>query len=179
MRAAHPGGVSARRWVAPLALLWGCAGTAPPPAVDAGLEARCSPQTCAPYGCDESTGHCLTQCRGASDCVTGFLCDRGFCIGSECTVDTADVRCGGFWCVGGLCSTDCTSAVCAQGFYCQGETRRCEARCTSRDDPRCGGFVCDLEVGECEPYCFAGELPCASGFSCDPAMRCVQVPDGG
>lgn len=134
---------------------------------------RTCPALCAPYLCDPA-GHCLTTCGSSDDCTATHSCDRGFCIGMECTPETAAV-CGGYACVLGICSTDCAASPCAEGYYCRGDTHACVLRCTTLEDASCAGYVCDVGSGECESYCLDGELPCATGYVCGADQRCTPA----
>lgn len=169
--------------LAPLAVVVACrdetASREATPVLDAGLARECRGDPCTPYACDTRHGHCFTVCRATEDCERGFVCDRGACIGTDCTPETADRVCGGYACAGGACVRDCTTASCTSGFYCRGDTKACVRRCTRRDDPSCAGYVCDVTVGECEPYCLAGETECAEGYVCTPAMQCIPSTDAG
>jgi hypothetical protein len=113
------------------------------------------------------------MCTSSAECTQSHVCEAGFCVGTECTQDTAAARCGGYACVKGSCAPDCALGPCADGFYCRGDTNTCVRKCTSRGDPTCGGYVCDVAVGECEPYCREGELECAPGYVCNGANECI------
>jgi hypothetical protein len=132
----------------------------------------CSTELCAPYTCDHRFEACFTTCE-SSECIDGHVCEQGVCIGTECTEETAQTRCGAYACVKGECAHDCVAGPCADGFYCRGDTNECVPRCTSIDDPVCSGYLCDLEVGECEPYCLDGELGCATGYVCTDDYECA------
>lgn len=155
--------------------LLACGGETAPPAADGGPEGAraCPNDMCHPYACDARTGRCITVCRRGEDCAPGLVCDRGFCVGTDCTPETAAARCGGYACVGGKCARDCALGPCTSGFYCRGDTGQCVRKCASRGDPVCGGYVCDVASGECEPYCRAGELECAPGYVCTAGLVCV------
>jgi hypothetical protein len=138
-----------------------------------GAPSGCSIELCAPYTCDPTFETCRTTCASSSECTADHVCEAGFCVGTECTEDTAAAACGGYACVKGSCAPDCALGPCAEGFYCRGDTNECVPVCTSRGDPSCGGYVCDLEVGECESYCLDGELACAAGYACNAANECL------
>lgn len=152
----------------------GACGTVPGTGADAGGVPACSAVFCGAYRCDARLGSCRTECGGTQDCVEGFSCEAGFCVGAECTVQTAAERCGAYACVLGRCSRDCAQGPCAPGFYCRGDTNACVARCTAPFDAVCGGYACDVDAGECEPYCLAGELECAPGHACAADGACVR-----
>lgn len=153
------------------------ASTSEPAARDAA--AGCSIELCAPYRCDARFDRCRTTCASSGDCIDGYLCDGGFCVGSECTEHTAASRCGGYACVRGRCAEDCALGPCGDGFYCRGDTNECVRVCVTRDDAVCGGYLCDVEVGECESYCFDGELECAPNFVCSATDQCQPAIDAG
>jgi hypothetical protein len=138
-----------------------------------GAPGGCSIELCAPYTCDLSFGVCRTTCLTSSECVEGHICEGGFCVGTECTEETAAAVCGGYACVKGTCANDCALGPCVEGFYCRGDTNECVRKCTSRGDPACEGYLCDVDVGECESYCLDGELACAAGYACTAANECV------
>jgi len=137
---------------------------------------NCSLALCAPYACDSQWDVCRMTCESSEHCSAGFVCDAGFCIGTECTEENARVTCGPYACVLGRCAASCSSSGCSDGYYCRADTLRCVERCTSREDPRCEGYVCDVSVGECEPYCRDGQLECANGFVCNSEGECAQGP---
>ena len=141
--------------------------------VDAGVDASCPVELCTPYACN-AYGRCLTVCRSTSECAPTFVCDRGFCVGTTCTAETAVARCAGYACVRGNCVRDCALGPCTEGFYCRGDTGQCVKKCTSRDDVVCRGYACDVLSAECEPYCLAGEIECALGYACTTAMTCER-----
>ena len=114
------------------------------------------------------------RCSEDSHCITDFACEAGFCVGSECTATNARDVCGPYACVRGLCAKTCSSAGCADGYYCRADTLLCVPTCTTREDPVCAGYLCDLTVGECEPYCLAGELACAQDYRCNAQSECVR-----
>jgi len=162
-----------------LGVLAGCGAGGPSPSSrepgDGGPEEApgCSVELCAPYTCDSRYGTCRTMCTSTAECTTGHVCEAGFCVGTECTQDTAAARCGGYACVKGKCAPDCALGPCAEGFYCRGDTNTCVRKCTTRGDPSCEGYVCLVEVGECESYCRGGELECAPGYVCNSANACI------
>jgi len=137
----------------------------------------CANGLCAPYTCDEYFGICRTTCASSFECIDGFVCEAGFCIGTECNAENAASVCGAYSCVKGICEHDCEAAPCAPGHYCRGDKNECVPYCTSRADPICDGYLCDTEVGECEPICVDGQLPCAAGYACSSELTCL--PDTG
>lgn len=141
--------------------------------VDAAVDgASCSDDNCRPYVCDSDSGSCFQLCSEATMCAPGYACQGSVCVGTECTEETREARCGPYACIDGVCATDCAVGPCATGYYCRGDTSTCVPRCTHRGDPLCEGYVCDLTVGECESYCAAGELECAAGYRCGAGDLC-------
>ena len=149
----------------------GC-GPAPRPAPDAGGLPACAAEFCGAYRCEPRLGVCLTACGRTEDCVDGFSCEGGFCVGAECTAPSAAAACGPYACVLGRCTRDCSLGPCAAGYYCRGDTGACLPRCSVPFDPMCGGYACDVHAGECEPYCRSGELDCAPGYACSAGSTC-------
>lgn len=133
---------------------------------------ECAPELCAPYSCDPHFDVCRTSCTSSSECTGDHVCDRGRCVGTECTEESAATECGGYACVNGTCARDCALGPCAAGFYCRGDTNACVPECVTREDATCDGYLCDVEVGECEPYCLDGELGCATGYVCNENRTC-------
>lgn len=134
---------------------------------------NCSFELCAPYTCDPRWDACRARCSEDAHCIDGHFCESGSCVGSECTEDTAQEKCGAYACERGVCADDCSQSGCAEGFYCRGDTSECVPRCTTREDAVCEGFVCDLDVNECEPICAPGTIECAEGYTCNAAQVCV------
>lgn len=133
----------------------------------------CANGICEPYTCDPHFGVCRTSCETSAECIDGYVCQGGFCFGTECSEANAPTVCGPYACVQGKCAHDCVAGPCAAGYYCRGDTNECVPRCTSRTDPVCAGYVCDTDVGECEPICVNGQLPCAAGYACLASETCV------
>jgi hypothetical protein len=117
-----------------------------------------TPSPCPPgESCDE--GACtpiVTGCLTADDCLGGFTCAMGVCVGIRPCVDSSD---------------------CAVGELCDGVTRRCTPSGDGRVGDHCAvdaecfeGAVCS--TGSADGYCTAG---CGAGRACQGGATCYLL----
>ncbi len=114
--------------------------------------------SCAPYLCNGDI--CATSCVSGTDCVVGYVCDGGICVGVDCTVDAdcpdalvcRDGTCGEPEC---LIHSDCVGdALCEDGAC-------IEVECVV-DADCAAGLVCGRHVCEVPPSLSPGGCGCAA-----------------
>lgn len=106
---------------------------------------------CSPFACD--SGVCKATCLSTDDCAEGFACsDAGQCKPAVATcdgdhtttgADGTHVDCTPFKCDNdGSCKSTCgTVDDCVSPNVCNGDSRKCEARPDSKNEPS-GGCSC-------------------------------------
>jgi MYXO-CTERM domain-containing protein len=109
-------------------------------------------------------GKCIAACGSAEfQCVTGYTCDKGYCVEAECSGKTCPV---GQTCRRGACVDPCAGAKCPAGQECS--AGRCVDPCAGVD---CPDGVCDR--GVCVGAC--GCNGCAAGKACAKTGACVDT----
>jgi len=135
--------------------------------------------------------YCTTACDDKTECKRGYRCKDGNCVKMECGT-LANPKCpSGQWCDDGLCryyvGEVCeTWRDCADGYFCNPDTRKCEQIACEEHSDCAIGMCCEVRqvqvggewsyVGECVP-CEATECyrenQCAEGWYCDKDInRC-------
>jgi hypothetical protein len=140
-------------------------------------------QSCGGYQCAGDNLTCLADCLGHSDCVAGYYCQGGVCIGGKAN--------------GELCAThpECNSGSCADGVCCD---RTCDGSCTycnfdaqkghcvavpNGQDPRGECQASSGGTAECAGSCQTGQCAfpdvgkaCGLCAACDGTGRCTAEP---
>jgi len=133
-----------------------------------------TPVSCAPYLCNGDV--CATYCVSGTDCVAGYLCEGGVCVGTGCV---GDEDCpGDLVCLDGTCGEpECrTNDDCAAGALCDGGV--CvEAECVTDSDCT-GGLVCRDNDCVVAPSMSPGGCTCSAAGGPPPLPLIIFVLAG-